>query len=431
MDRTPGHPAGPSPSSADQWLASPTMVDGSGSGGPWWPDLSAVLDGPPPVVDPDCALERWADSGAMSLTGPADGPSQTVTPGLVGGLDLLADRLGRLGGPVLDGLALLGERAAPAGLGRRGATSVGGDAHLVDAADGIVCLNLARPDDVAALPALLGVALDPADWPAVRRALANRERADLIEVADLLGLPLGVPGTAPDRAVTLRPGGPIRVADGVPLVVEFGSLWAAPLCGGLLRRAGCRVIKVESARRPDGARRGPAAFFDLLNAGKEFLAVDPTDPEELRMLRRLVNGADVVLEASRPRALRQWGLVADEAVARGTVWTSITGYGRTGLRSNGVAFGDDAAVSGGLFLDDPATGVGFVADAVADPAGGLLATVAVLAVLADGRGALVDLSLAGTARWLASTPGRMAQPGPYLRVAPPRMRAEDSDFRGF
>ena len=149
------------------------------------------------------------------------------------------------------------------------------------------------------------------------------------------------------------------------------------------------------------------------------------------MLRRLVNRADVVLEASRPRALRQWGLVADEAVDRGTVWTSITGYGRTGLRSNGVAFGDDAAVSGGLFLDDPATGVGFVADAVADPATGLLATVAVLAVLADDRGALVDLSLAGTARWLASTPGRMAQPGPCLRVAPPRMRVEASDFRGF
>ncbi len=395
--------------------------------------LSAVLDGPPPAVDPERALARWAGSGAMSLTGTADGRPRAVPPGLVGGLDLLADRLGRLGGPVLDGPALLGERAAAAGLRRRGATSVGGDAHLVDAADGLVCLNLARPDDVASLPALLGVALDPTDWPAVRRALAARDRVDLVEVADLLGMPLGVPGTAPDRAATVRPGGPIRVADGVPLVVEFGSLWAAPLCGGLLARAGCRVVKVESTRRPDGARRGPAVFFDLLNAGKEFLAVDPTDSEELRMLRGLVEGADVVLEASRPRALRQWGLEVDEAVDRGTVWASITGYGRTGPRSDGVAFGDDAAVSGGLFLDGPDAdgGLGFVADAVADPATGLLATVLVLAALADGRGALVDLSLAGTARWLASTPGHMVRPGPDLRVAPPRMRDGIGGFAGF
>jgi hypothetical protein len=63
-----------------------------------------------------------------------------------------------------------------------------------------------------------------------------------------------------------------------------------------------------------------------------------------------------------------------------------------------VAFGDDAAVSGGLVLDEPP---GFVADAVADPVTGMLAAVAVRAALDDGVGALLDLSLAGTARWLA------------------------------
>ena len=179
------------------------------------------------------------------------------------------------------------------------------------------------------------------------------------------------------------------------------------------------MVKVEARRRPDGARRGPAAFFDLLNAGKEFLTVDPTDPEELRMVRRLVDGADVVLEASRPRALRHWGLDAEASADRGTAWVSITGYGRSGARSNGVAFGDDAAVSGGLLLDGPA---GFVADAVADPATGLMAATLVLAALADGTGVLLDLSLAGTARWLATGPGRMAEPDASVVVAPPRIR---------
>ena len=46
----------------------------------------------------------------------------------------------------------------------------------------------------------------------------------------------------------------------------------------LLAELGARVIKVESVDRPDGARRGPAAFFDLLNAEKESLALDFAHP---------------------------------------------------------------------------------------------------------------------------------------------------------
>ena len=57
-------------------------------------------------------------------------------------------------------------------------------------------------------------------------------------------------------------------------MVELGSLWAAPLCGSLLAAAGADVVKVESIGRPDGARRGPPAFFDLLNGGKRSVALD-------------------------------------------------------------------------------------------------------------------------------------------------------------
>ena len=37
-----------------------------------------------------------------------------------------------------------------------------------------------------------------------------------------------------------------------------------------------------------------------------------------------------MIEASRPRALEQLGVRADEHVARGAVWISITAYGREG-----------------------------------------------------------------------------------------------------
>ncbi|MEC8947913.1 MAG: CoA transferase, partial [Actinomycetota bacterium] len=257
---------------------------------------------PPRADDPVVANRRWLCSTAADLSGPIDGPRRSVPDGLAQGVDVLASAWVASGGPPVDGPALVGARAAAAGLGRRGATSVGGNAHLLDAADGMVCLNLARPEDFDVLPALVGPVasgpvLDPTDWSAVRRALAGRTRAELVEAADLLGLPLGVPGTAPSQPLValIGPGQGERPRQ--PVVVEFGSLWAAPLCGGLLARAGFRVVKVESVHRPDGTRRGPASFFASLNFAKEEVTVDPTTKAGLEQVRRLVDGADVVLEA--------------------------------------------------------------------------------------------------------------------------------------
>jgi len=74
------------------------------------------------------ASSGWAASGAMALTGPADGISRPAPAALVDGMWRLVDRYEALGGDPTDGPALLGERAALAGMDRRGATSVG-DTH--------------------------------------------------------------------------------------------------------------------------------------------------------------------------------------------------------------------------------------------------------------------------------------------------------------
>src|SRR4029079_1464169 len=86
-------------------------------------------------------------------------------------------------------------------------------------------------------------------------------------------------------------------------------------------------------------------------------------------LRRLIERADIVIEASRPRALRAWGIEAAEVLAhgRGRASVSITGLGRD---SDRVAFGDDAAVAGGLVAWDE-SGPSFAVDAVADPLTGM------------------------------------------------------------
>jgi len=345
----------------------------------------------------------------MALTGPPDG-APVVTPGDLAGcardaieaLGLLAGDAWR--GGALDGAALLGERAAILGLGRHGTISPGGACRLLPTATGWIAINLPRDDDLASLPAWLGEPLRGDPWDFVAERVGRRHAAPLVARARLLGL-------AAAEAVTprVRPRPWCRVERCAPpvsrqrhrepLVVDLSSLWAGPLATHLLGLAGARVIKVESVHRPDGARRGAPAFYDLLNAGKESVAVDLRSAADRARLRALIASSDVVVESARPRALAQLGLDARELVASvpGLTWVGITGYGRTGRGANWIAFGDDAAVAAGLAT---ATGIAggaasplFCADAVADPLAGMHAAVAALDSWRRGGGLLVDVAL--------------------------------------
>jgi crotonobetainyl-CoA:carnitine CoA-transferase CaiB-like acyl-CoA transferase len=292
-----------------------------------------------------------------------------------------------------------------------------------------LALALPRPDDVAAVPAWLEQPLDAgADvWTIVASGVADRDRGELVERARLLGL-----ACAPLGEVSARAGPVVRAADLGPgprcrslrdvLVVDLSSLWAGPLCTNVLAMAGAHVVKVESRRRPDGARTGDAAFFDLLNAGKESVALDLPDRDAVGRLVALLRRADVVVESSRPRALGQLGIAAPEIAAAGRlqVWLSITGYGRAEGVAHRVAFGDEAAVAGGLVARDR-HGPVFCGDAVADPASGLLASAAVLDRLAAGGRWHIDIALARTAAHLADGPVTAASWAGA--VAPPRARS--------
>lgn len=379
-------------------------------------------------------VHRWAASGAMWLTGRGDGPPLGPPARLVPGIDRLASRLRAAGGPELDLLALLGERAAEMGTTRDGARSCGGATSLLPVADGWFALTLARPADEELLPAWLGldeVPLLEDRWPAVAAAVAARAGADLQARGAELGLPLGVvPTAAPSLTPVVRTvvgEAPARPIEGA-LVVDLSSLWAGPLCGALLAMAGADVVKVESVQRPDGARTGPPAFFDLLNGAKRSVALDFRSAEGRSALAVLLARADVVIEGSRPRALAQLGIDAEAMLAVGApkTWVSITGHGRAGEAGLRVGFGDDAAAAGGLVVWD-ADGPCFCADAVADPLTGITAAVEVLESLARPGAELLDVALSRVASSMAGPtlpvptgvrPARPTARRPTSRAAP-------------
>ncbi|WP_406449691.1 CoA transferase [Streptomyces sp. NBC_01622] len=300
-------------------------------------------------------------------------------------------------------------RAQLAGLERPGRISANGSCHLLRAADGWTAVNLARPDDLAAVPALLALLGSPDESAGLPTAVQRVTAAEVAEAAQLLGIAAAVPGSVTQDArpaVRAERWGERRVRAMADLrIVDFSALWAGPLCARLLGLSGARVVKVESATRPDGARLGTPAFYRWLHDGHDNVVVDFAPGA----LEELVAEADVVIEASRPRALRRLGLRAEEFLAArpGRVWVGITGYGRENDR---IAFGDDAAVAGGLTGVDPNGDPVFLGDALADPVTGVFAAHAAARSLAGGGGELLCVSMAACAATLADAPTRVRLP---------------------
>ena len=289
------------------------------------------------------------------------------------------------------GRILLNDRSLPA----PGKRSANGTCELFPSGASFSALNLTRDDDIALIPALLE------GDPATLRGRLAADDGELVARARLMGLPAARLAETPTPdfpwSVSGAHGAAGRELEGA-LVVDLSSLWAGPLASSLLVEAGARVIKLESSARPDASREATPAFFDLMNAGKESVVLDFANPDGRRTLGRLLRMADVVIEASRPRALRQYGLDPESFRQPHQTWISITGYGRSDPAQNWVAFGDDAAVAGGL-VDRSSGRPNFLGDAIADPLTGLHAACAAVTTHRRGGG-LVDVALAKVAAFV-------------------------------
>lgn len=369
------------------------------------------------AVGADHPALTWAATGGMWLTGwPDQAPVAPDAPVLarVGATAAeLAELTAELGTRVVvDAAVVLFGRAALLGLGRKGRTSPGGSCRLLRAVDGWVAVTLARDDDIEAVPAITGIRDSDDPWRALETFAHTTTATSVAERAQLVGVPAAVLGASavseggnPIRELPIGSPGDTRGA--APVVVDLSSLWAGPLCSHLLGQAGAHVTKVESAHRPDGARGGNQSYWTWLHAhDREQLVVDFRSEAGRAELRTIVERADVVIEASRPRALRQLGVVAEEVVAAtpGKVWVSITGYGRDDPAER-VAFGDDAAVAGGLVAWDASGTPVFCGDAIADPLTGLCAAVGVAGALARGGGVLLDVAMADVGACFAAPSG--------------------------
>ncbi|MGE5620019.1 MAG: CaiB/BaiF CoA transferase family protein [Sphingomonadaceae bacterium] len=192
-------------------------------------------------------------------------------------------------------------------------------------------------------------------------------------------------------------------------VIDLGTVFAAPFAASLLADFGADVIKIELPRVGDGVRgmapvvKGVPGPWTILSRNKRCISLDIRKEKGKELLKRLVAGADLVIENFRPGTLEGWGLGYDvlKQVNPRIIMIRISGYGQTGPYSRKAGFGTPATAFGGLtymqgYPDRPPVSPPFpLADYVTGLFGAMAAAMALyhLKVREGAKGQQVDIAL--------------------------------------
>jgi crotonobetainyl-CoA:carnitine CoA-transferase CaiB-like acyl-CoA transferase len=205
-------------------------------------------------------------------------------------------------------------------------------------------------------------------------------------------------------------------------VADLSTVLAGPFCTMLLADLGADVIKVEPLDGDTTRGWGPpwvgdeaagtrtAAYYLAVNRNKRSLRLDVRREAGLRVLRRLLEHSDVVVENFRVGGFETLGF--DDAALRRLndrlIHLSISGYGRAGPDAAKPGYDAVAQAAGGLMsITGPEGGQPTkVGVAISDLAAGLFGAVSVLASLL-GRERATDAAEDGGAR--GSPSGRLGQ----------------------
>ena len=197
------------------------------------------------------------------------------------------------------------------------------------------------------------------------------------------------------------------------LVVSVEQAVAAPYCAARLADAGARVIKVERpegdfARAYDGYVHGLSSYFVWLNRGKQSLTLDFKQKEDLALLHRLIDKADVLIQNLAPGAAERagFGSAAMRTKNRRLITVDVSGYGDHGPYKDRRAYDLLVQAESGLAsITGTEHAPGRVGISATDIGTGMYAHAAVLeALLArqkTGEGRAISVSLfSSMAEWM-------------------------------
>jgi len=193
-------------------------------------------------------------------------------------------------------------------------------------------------------------------------------------------------------------------------ILDFTRVLAGPYGSYQLALLGADVIKVESRdgddmrfgnRANDWEKRGLAAPWVAVNAGKRSITLDLKKPKALEVIKRLVAKADVVMENFRPGVMDKLGIGYEtlKSINPRLIYCAVSGFGQVGPQRATAAFDGMIQAMSGLmsitgFEANGPTRVGF---AGADVMSGATAAFGVASALYQrthtGKGQLVDVAM--------------------------------------
>jgi crotonobetainyl-CoA:carnitine CoA-transferase CaiB-like acyl-CoA transferase len=193
-------------------------------------------------------------------------------------------------------------------------------------------------------------------------------------------------------------------------ILDFTRVLAGPYGSYQLALLGADVIKVESRegddmrfgnRANDWEKRGLAAPWVAVNAGKRSITLDLKKPKAIEIVKRLAAKADVVMENFRPGVMDGLGIGYEtlKAINPKLIYCAVSGFGQVGPQRATAAFDGMIQAMSGLmsitgFESNGPTRVGF---AGADVMSGATAAFGVASALFQrthtGKGQLVDVAM--------------------------------------
>ena len=191
-------------------------------------------------------------------------------------------------------------------------------------------------------------------------------------------------------------------------VVDLTKDFAGPFCTMILSDLGAEVIKIEKPGTGDETRAwgppfvdGQSYYFLSLNRVKKSVTLDLKTAGAQRIIRRLVQDSDILVESFRPGTLTRYHLdyPSLRRVNKALVYCSISGFGQTGPYRDRPGYDITAYAMSGIMSTTGEKGRPpiRVSVPVADIAAGHYASTAILACLSrrlvTGRGDYVDIAL--------------------------------------
>src|ERR1051326_6929663 len=187
-------------------------------------------------------------------------------------------------------------------------------------------------------------------------------------------------------------------------VLDLTRVRAGPTAVRQLADWGAKVIKIETPHEPGageamgGPRHGPD--FQNLHRNKRSLTLDLKSADGIEIFRKLVRGADVLVENYRPDVKTRLGIdyAALKALNPRLVYGSISGFGQSGPYRDRPGFDQIAQGMGGLMSITglPGQGPVRVGIPVADLSAGIFCAMGILV-------ALLEREVSGQGQWVESS----------------------------